>query len=298
MASGMNVLDQAAGEGWALYNADCVTFARGLPEGSVGFSVYSPPFANLYVYSDSALDMGNCSGIDEFVEQYRFIVEQVYRATAPGRLSAVHCMDIPLFKWKDGEIALSDFPGRIIAAHRDAGFAFHSRVTIWKDPVVEMQRTKALGLLYKQLQKDSAMSRQGLPDYLVVFRKPGENARPIAHDPAGFPVSQWQEWASPVWTTVRQTRVLDVAGARAAEDEKHVCPLQLDVIERAIRLWSNPGDVVFSPFAGIGSEGWAAVRLGRRFVGTELKPQYFRQAVRHLAAAAAEGPALFDGNAA
>lgn len=289
-----SVKAQAAtfGQGWAAYHTDCVEFAQQMPEASVDFSIYSPPFANLYVYSNDPRDMGNAADDDEFMEQYRFLVTEIARLTRPGRISAVHCIDLPSFKWKHGEVGLRDFPGMIIKAHIDAGFIYHSRITIWKDPVTEMQRTKSIGLLHKQLKKDSTMSRQGLPDYLLVFRKPGENPKPIEHTSEDFPVEQWQQWASPVWMDIRQSRTLNVQQAREIRDEKHICPLQLDLIERALILWSAKGDTVFSPFMGIGSEGVVAVKLGRFFIGTELKQSYYKQACGYLRQSEAEKATL------
>jgi DNA modification methylase len=271
-----------AGDNWQMYLGDCCEVVAQLPDSSVDFSIYSPPFVSLFVYSDSERDMGNCVDTDEFFRHYEFLIREKFRVTRPGRLSAVHCSDIPLRKWKDGVIGLDDFPGAIIAAHKAAGWVYHGRITIWRCPVVEMTRTKALGLLYKQLKKDSSRSRPGLCDYLLIFRKDGDNERPITHEPEELPVEQWQEWASPVWMTVRQTHTLNGAMAREAEDERHICPLQLDVIERALVLWSNPGDVVLSPFAGIGSEGVQSLKRRRRFVGVELKESYFRQAAKFL----------------
>lgn len=281
-------LNEAHGPEWALYHGDCVDVISQLPDNSVGFSVYSPPFANIFVYSDSELDMGNCADDAEFAAHYRYLIREKLRVTKPGRLSAVHCTDLPSSKWKDGVIGLKDFPGEIIKSHQDEGWIFHSRVCIWRDPVVEMTRTKALGLLYKQLQKDSCRSRMGMADYVVVFRKPGDNAEPVEQRPENFPVSQWQQWASPVWMDINQTNTLNVRMAKEAQDEKHLCPLQLDVIERAITLWSNPGDIVLSPFTGIGSEGYTAVKMRRKFIGTELKESYFRQAARNIESAAAQ----------
>lgn len=287
-------LNETHGEQFALYHGDCVSVASQIPDKSVGFSIYSPPFSNLFVYSDSAADMGNSQNDDEFFEHYGYLLSEMTRITKPGRLSAVHCTDLPYSKWKDGYIGLKDFSGSIIRAHEDAGWVMHSRVTIWRDPVVEMTRTKALGLLYKQLQKDSTRSRQGMADYLIVFRAPGENTEPVGQDAEKFPVTQWQKWASPVWMDIRQTNTLNVTMARDGEDERHLCPLQLDLIERAITLWSNPGDIVFSPFAGVGSEGVQAVRMKRKFVGSELKESYFRQASKFLAEAEASAVDLFD----
>lgn len=275
-------LNDAHGERFAAYHGDCVDVVRQLPDASLGFSVYSPPFGSLFVYSESAADMGNSATDGEFEEHYRFLVAEKFRATKPGRLTAVHCSDLPMTKWRDGVVGIKDFSGQIIRIHEEAGWVMHGRRTIWKCPVVEMTRTKHVGLLYKQLQKDSAKSRGGMPDYLLTFTKPGENAEPIAHTPETFSLPQWQEWASPVWMSVNQTNVLNVKVAKEARDERHLCPLQLDVIERAIVLWSNPGDIVLSPFMGIGSEGYQALKLGRKFVGVELKESYFRQAVKNL----------------
>lgn len=285
-------LNEAHGDGYVAYLGDCCDVLAQLPDASVDFSVYSPPFGNLFVYSESAADMGNSSSDGEFAEHYAFAVREMFRLTKPGRISAVHCSDLPLTKWRDGAVGIKDFSGEIIRIHEDAGWILHSRRTIWKCPVVEMTRTKHVGLLYKQLQADSAKSRGGMPDYLMTFVKPGENAEPIRHTPTDFPLDQWQEWASPVWMTVNQTNVLNVSSAREAQDERHLCPLQLDVIHRAIVMWSNPGDTVLSPFMGIGSEGFVALKQGRRFVGVELKESYWKQAVRNLESVAAQ-PDLF-----
>ena len=276
-------LGENHGMSYTAYNGDCVAVLRQLPDNIIGFSVYSPPFGSLFVYSESAADMGNSTD-EEFTEHYQYMVREKLRVTKPGRLTAVHCSDLPSTKWKDGVVGIKDFSGDIIRAHEDAGWVYHGRRTIWKCPVVEMTRTKHVGLLYKQLQKDSSKSRGGMPDYLMTFIKPGDNAEPIAHTPEGFPLKQWQEWASPVWNTVRQTNVLNVQSAKTAGDERHLCPLQLDVIERATIMWSNPGDVVMSPFMGIGSEGVTALRLGRKFIGIELKEIYFKQSCRYLKA--------------
>jgi DNA modification methylase len=275
-------LNQVTGVNFTAFHGDCVDVVRQLPDTSIGFSIYSPPFGDLFIYSDSEADMGNSSSDGEFFDHYEFLIEQMARVTQPGRLTAVHCSDLPFRKWKDGKLGIKDFSGEIIRAHERHGFTLHSRVTIWKDPVVEMTRTKALGLLYKQLQKDSAKSRMGMPDYLLVFKAPGENESPIGHKPDDFPVSQWQQWASPVWMDIQQTNTLNVRMAKENKDEKHLCPMQLDLIERAIIMWSNPGDVVLSPFLGIGSEGFTALKLGRKFIGTELKESYWRQAVKNM----------------
>jgi DNA modification methylase len=280
----IDCLDSASGENWMAYNGDCVSVASQLPDESVGFSIYSPPFQNIFVYSDSEADMGNCASDDEFDRHYSFLIREKLRITKPGRLTAVHCSDLPSSKWKDGVIGLKDFPGDIVRLHQDAGWIFHSRICVWRDPVVEMTRTKALGLLYKQLKTDSTRSRMGLADYVLVFRKPGDNPEPVEHKPANFPVSQWQKWASPVWMDINQTNTLNVRMARDNADERHLCPLQLDLIERAVTMWSNPGDVVLSPFMGIGSEGVTALKLKRKFIGIELKPSYFKHACRYLEA--------------
>lgn len=282
-------LNEQHGRDWVLYNGDCVDVARQFPDESIDFSVYSPPFGSLFVYSDQAADMGNCGSDAEFEEHYSYLIREKFRVTKPGRLTAVHCSDLPLTKWRDGAVGIKDFSGQIIAMHERAGWILHGRRTIWKCPVVEMTRTKHVGLLYKQLQADSSKSRGGMPDYLMTFIKPGQNADPIRHTPQDFPLDQWQEWASPVWMTVDQSNVLNVRLGREASDEKHLCPLQLDVIQRAIVLWSNPGDTVLSPFAGIGSEGYMAVQAGRKFVGIELKESYWREAARYLTQLEAQG---------
>jgi hypothetical protein len=271
-----------------------VSIVSQLPDKSIGFSVYSPPFGDLFIYSDSELDMGNSSSDGQFFEHYGFLIDQMARVMMPGRLVAVHCSDLPFRKWKDGKLGIKDFSGDIVRAHEARGFTLHSRVTVWKDPVVEMTRTKALGLLYKQLQKDSSKSRTGMPDYLLVFRAPGENEIPITQKPQEFPVGQWQQWASPVWMDIQQTNTLNVRVAREDKDEKHLCPLQLDLIERAVIMWSNPGDVVLSPFMGIGSEGYVSTKLKRKFIGTELKESYWRQACKNLEAVEANSASLFD----
>ena len=279
------VLDQEMGRRFAAYHADCVDFTRGLPDGSVDFSVYSPPFSSLYIYSDSERDMGNCGGDDEFFRQYAFLLREMHRVTRPGRLTAVHVKDLVYYRNQRGTAGLRDFSGGVIAAHVAAGFDFHSRVTIGRDPVREMQKTKAHGLLYKTLRTDASHTRQGLPEYLLIFRRwarEGEAEVPVTHDPEAFPLEQWQRWAAPVWLDTRETDVLNVRVAREGRDEKHICPMPLDLTRRAVVLWSNPGDSVYSPFMGIGSEGVAALEEGRRFIGCELKEAYYRQAVRQL----------------
>lgn len=296
----MNVLDQTIGDRFALYHGDCIEVLRGLGDASVHYSVFSPPFASLYTYSASPRDLGNVADHDEFFNHFRFLVPELYRVLKPGRLLSFHCMLLPTSKTRDGVIGLTDFRGQLIRAFSECGFVHHSEVVIWKDPVTAMQRTKALGLLHKQIRKDSAMSRQGIPDYLITMRKPGENTEPISHSAEEFPVQVWQRYASPVWATVESAEpdgfyaigpdidpndTLQYRSAREDADERHVCPLQLPVIRRAVKLWSNPGDTVLSPFTGIGSEGVVSLEEGRRFVGAELKKSYFEQASRNLAVA-------------
>lgn len=282
-----SVLASTIEDKFAAYHGDCIEVVSGLPAESVHFSVYSPPFASLYTYSNSPRDMGNCGSIAEFFEHFGHLTTELFRVLKPGRLMAVHCMNIPTSKAKDGVIGLNDFRGDLIRSYREAGFVYHSEVCIWKDPVTQMQRTKALGLLHKQIRKDSSMSRQGLPDYLVVMRKPGDNPEPIAHTHDDFPVDMWQRYASPVWMDINPSDTLQFRSARDDKDERHICPLQLDVIRRALKLWINPGDVVLSPFMGIGSEGYVALEEGRRFIGAELKDTYYAQAVKNLRVAAA-----------
>jgi DNA modification methylase len=290
-----------AGENWEMHLGDCVDITKQMPDESVGLSVFSPPFSNLYIYSDSIRDMGNTANDSEFMASFEFLIAELYRVTISGRICAVHCKDLPRYKGTHGAAGLWDFPGSIIAAFERHGWQYHSRVTIWKDPVIEMQRTKNHGLLYKQLRKDSSASRQGMADYVIAFRKwPDDNTQefpnPVTHTHEDFPLDQWQQWASPVWMDIRQTNVLNVQQARAEHDEKHICPLQLDVIERCVMLWSNKGDAVYSPFAGIGSEPYMAVRLGRRGLGCELKREYFDIAVRNLKRADSEsGQDLLPG---
>jgi DNA modification methylase len=275
-------INTMCGNGWQIHHGDCVRVAKSLPDDSVDFSVFSPPFADLFTYSDDLQDMGNCTDMNEFTKHFELLIEEIARILVPGREVAVHCVDLLSTKWKHGKIEFQDFSGEIIRAFWRHGFLFHSRITIWKSPVTEMQRTKAHGLLHKTLKNDSADSRVGCPDYLLVFRKPGENPKPVTKDANKYPVSWWQEVASPVWMTVDQGRVLNKDGARDNADERHICPLQLDVIERAVELWSNPGDLVYSPFTGIGSEGVGALTLDRRFIGSELKESYFKQACQNL----------------
>lgn len=281
----MKVLDQHKGENFIVYNGDSCEIMKGIPDESVGYSIFSPPFIDLYTYSDDLRDLSNNRNEDEFFFQFKIIAEELLRITQPGRLISIHCMDLPTSKFKDGFIGLKDFPGQIIQLFESVGFIYHSKVTIWKDPVVAMQRTKALGLLHKQIKKDSAMSRQGIADYIVTFRKPGENKTPISNTNDSFPVDLWQQYASPVWMDIKQSNTLQKKSARDEKDEKHISPLQLDVIERCVKLWSTEGDVVFTPFLGIGSEIYQALKMGRKGMGIELKRSYYEQAVKNCVAA-------------
>lgn len=315
----MNVLNQEIGERFALYHGDCVEVMRGLPDSSVHYSVFSPPFASLYVYSASPRDMGNVGNQTEFLEQHAFMVRELFRVLMPGRLASIHCGMLPTSKSRDGFIGLYDFRGDLVRQCEALGFHFHSEVVIWKNPVTAMQRTKALGLLHKQIEKDSCMSRQGLAEYVITMRKPGSNDTPVdglferfvgeqSHEDFSawcrsrwqqsdksmtydqfLSVNIWQRYASPVWMDIDEGDTLQFRSVREHADERHICPLQLTVIRRCLDLWSNPGDVVLSPFAGIGSEGYVALQEGRRFVGAELKDSYYKQAAANLRAA--ENPA-------
>lgn len=331
----MNVLDQASGKNWTLYLGDSVEVCKGIPDSSIDFVIHSPPFSSLYIYSDSIADMGNSANHAEFFQHYGYLIRELYRVTVPGRLCAVHCKDLPLYMNRDGAAGLYDFPGDCLRAFESVGWIFHSRVTIWKDPVIEMQRTKNHGLLYKNFKVRGEVSRQGMADYILVFRKwegveGSESTKPIQHPPDQYPLEYWQNAASPaqgdelrssdvrsqllgevkelreilatteqalvdldngkphthyavpVWHDIDQTNVLNYRIAKDNEDEKHIAPLQLDVIERCIRLWTNPGDVVLSPFSGVGSEGYIALQLGRKFIGIELKMSYWKWAQRYL----------------
>jgi len=284
----MQVIDQTITDRFALYQGDAAEVLRGLPDASVHYQIFSPPFASLYTYSASERDLGNSADYATFWEHYGFIIAEQFRLLLPGRLLSAHCMLLPTTKQHHGYIGLQDFRGDVIRAYQAAGFIFHSEVVIWKDPVTSMQRTKAIGLLHKQLKKDSCLSRQGVPDYVVTMRKPGDNPERVGHTAEAFPVSLWQQHASPVWMDINPSDTLQHRSAREHEDERHICPLQLEVIRRCIRLWTNPGDVVLSPFAGIGSEGYVALEQGRRFIGVELKRSYYEQAAANLAAIQAE----------
>lgn len=290
------------GDNWVMYRGDTVEIHRkNIPDNSIDYSVFSPPFASLYTYSNSDRDMGNCKTKTEFYEHYKFLVKEQFRTLKPGRLLSFHCMNLPTSKVRDGYIGISDFRGELIRMYEEAGFIYHSEVVIWKDPVIAMQRTKALGLLHKQICKDSSMSRQGIPDYLVTMRKPGDNDTPISGEfdhyvgedleevgKGRFSIDVWQRYASPVWMDINPSNTLQHRSARDEKDERHICPLQLDVIHRAVQLWSNPGDVVLSPFGGIGSEGYESVKMGRKYIGIELKESYYNQATKNLSMAERE----------
>ena len=284
--------DSERSDSWSMMLGDSVELVGKMEDDSIGYTIFSPPFASLYTYSASPRDMGNCADGDEFSSHFAYLVGELFRVTKPGRVLSFHCMNLPTSKARDGFIGVRDFRGELIKLFIDAGWIYHSEVCIWKDPVTAMQRTKALGLLHKQLKKDSCMSRQGIPDFLVTMRKPGENTSPVTNDNDSFPVREWQHYASPVWMDINPSDTLQYRSAREDKDERHICPLQLEVIRRALRLWTRPGDVVLSPFAGIGSEGYEAVKYGRKFVGVELKRSYYEQACRNLAAAEST-PSLF-----
>lgn len=280
----MNCLDQVVSERYSAIHGDCVQALQGLPAHSIGYSIFSPPFASLYTYSNSPRDMGNVRTDAEFFEHLDYLVAELLRVLKPGRLVSFHCMDLPSSKERDGVIGLKDFPGDLIRAFQKHGFIFHAKATIWKDPVTAMQRTKAIGLLHKSIRENGAMSRMGIPDYLITMRTPGESER-ITHTNDEFPVDLWQRIASPVWMDINPSDTLQHRSAREHDDERHIAPLQLDVIRRGVLLWSNPNDVVLSPFMGIGSEGYVSLEMGRKFIGVELKKSYFDQAVKNLAAA-------------
>lgn len=270
------------GDGWTLTNGDCVEGVAALDDESVGLSVYSPPFLSLYTYSATERDMGNCASSAEFFEHFGYLLRELLRVTKPGRHTCVHVAQVAAMLERDGYIGLKDFRGDTIRAYIEAGWIYHGEVCIDKDPQAQAIRTKAKGLLFVQMRKDSSWSRPALADYILVFRKPGTNAEPIQPDITN---EQWIEWARPIWYGIRESDTLHVAEARGDDDERHICPLQLGTIERCVRLWSNPGDLVLSPFTGIGSEGYESIRLGRRFVGFELKPQYAEVAAKNLHAA-------------
>lgn len=271
-----------AGNGWEMRLGDNVEQIKTVEDNSIGYTIFSPPFSSLYTYSNSERDMGNCRTDQEFFDHFNFLAPELFRTLKPGRLMSVHCMNLPTSKQNHGYIGIRDFRGDLIRIFQKAGFIYHSEVVIWKDPVTAMQRTKALGLLWKQIKKDSTMCRQGIPDYLVTFRKPGENDDRVEHTAEEFPVEMWQRYASPVWMDINASETLQKESAREDEDERHIAPLQLEVIRRGLELWTKPGDVVLSPFAGIGSEGFEAVKAGRKFIGMELKESYYKQACKNL----------------
>ena len=284
----MNVLNQASGDNYTVFHGDCVDVLKGIPDATIDYSIFSPPFASLYTYSHSPRDMGNVRNDAEFFEHFAFLIAELRRVMKPGHNVSFHCMLMPTSKERDGYIGLKDFRGDLIRAFQQHGFIYASEVCIWKDPVTSMQRTKALGLLHKTVRTNACMSRQGIPDYLVTMRAPGEMVDKVTHQPDQYPVDKWQKVASPVWMDIDPSDTLQYRSAREHDDERHICPLQLEVIRRGIDLWTMPGDVVLSPFTGIGSEGFVAVEMGRKFVGAELKQSYFEQAARNLAAAEQE----------
>ena len=325
--------NQVITDRYAIYEGDACELIRTVPENSVHFGIHSPPFEGLYKFSNSERDLSNSEG-DNFWKHYGFLISELLRVTKPGRVHSVHVMQLPASKIRDGHIGMRDFRGEVVKAYQDAGWIFHSEVCIWKDPVIAQQRTKSIRLLHKQITKDSTISGQGLADYIVSFRKPGNNAEPVdgmfdrfigegldvsddaytrycANPPAGvqnwkpWPLDMWrsvlvwQRYASPVWMDIKQTRTLQYRAGRDEKDELHISPLQLDVIERCIDLWSAPKETVLTPFLGIGSEVYCAVQMGRRGIGFELKSSYFRQATRNLAELdSAVTQNLFSGDAA
>ena len=289
----MNCMDQVITDRYTAIHGDCVEALKGLPDHCIGYSIFSPPFASLYTYSNSPRDMGNVRNDAEFFEHFDYLIAELRRVMKPGRNVSFHCMDIPSSKERDGVIGLKDFPGDLLRAFQKHGFIFHSKVTIWKDPVTAMQRTKALGLLHKSVRENAAMCRQGIPDYLITVRAPGECER-VTHSADEYPVDLWQKVASPVWMDINPSDTLQYQSAREHDDERHICPLQLEVIRRGVMLWTNPGDIVLSPFMGIGSEGYVSLEMGRRFVGVELKASYFKQAAANLEAATRKTQDLFS----
>jgi DNA modification methylase len=272
------------GDGWAIVNGDCCEELTRAPENTVDLSVYSPPFLSLYTYTASERDIGNCATPDEFFGHLGFVIRGLLAATKPGRLTCVHVAQVPAMLGRDGYIGMKDFRGQTIAAYESNGWIYHGEVCIDKDPQAQAIRTKSKSLLFVQLRKDASWMRMALADYILIFRKPGENAVPIQPDITN---EEWIEWARPIWYGIRESDTLQVAEARDNEDERHICPLQLGTIERCIRLWSNPGELIVSPFAGIASEGYEAVRLGRHYLGFELKPSYYRVGARNLQSAQA-----------
>ena len=287
----MNAIDQYSTDRYWLINGDTTECIREIPDESVHFSVYSPPFSSLYTYSNSDRDLGNSKTDEEFYTHFSFIAKDLYRILKPGRIMAVHCMNLPTSKERDGYIGIRDFRGDLIRLFQSVGFIYHAETCIWKNPVTAMQRTKALGLLHKQIKKDSCMSRMGIPDYVVFMRKPGENPERVTHTNESFPVSLWQDYASPIWDELNSPVWWDINQSNTLnrmfsdeESERHICPLQLDVIERCLKMYTNEGDVVFTPFMGIGSEVYQSVKMGRKGIGIELKPEYYNQSVLNMKA--------------
>lgn len=270
---------EESGDGWDLWLGDSCERMAEIDDDTIGLSVYSPPFASLFTYSPSPRDLGNSVDRDEFFAHYGFIIRENLRITMPGRICAVHVQQLTTTMSTNGVIGVTDFRGQVIKAYVDDGWIFHGEVTVDKDPQAQAIRTKAQALMFVTKNRDSSMTRPALADYLLLFRKPGDNDIPIKTDVTN---DEWIEWARPVWLDIKETNTLNVRVARDNADERHICPLQLDFIERCVRLWSNPGETVFSPFAGIGSELYVAVQHGRRALGIELKPSYWRVAVNNL----------------
>lgn len=300
----MDCIDKYIGKGYALYNGDSCELMQAIPDESVHMEIFSPPFSSLYTYSNSDRDLGNSKNDEQFFTHFRFITKELYRILKAGRIMAVHCMNLPTSKERDGYIGIRDFRGALIREFEEVGFIYHAEVCIWKNPVTAMQRTKALGLLHKQIKKDSCMSRMGIPDYVIVMRKQGVNPEPVTHTNETFPVDKWQQYASPIWEyehspiwmDINQSDTLNVIAARDGRDERHICPLQLPVIERMVELYTNPNDIVFTPFLGIGSEVYQSLLMGRRGIGIELKPSYFKCAVENCKSAEMENQqmSIFD----
>jgi DNA modification methylase len=288
----MNCIDQVVTDNYTAIHGDCIEALRGLPDHCIGYSIFSPPFASLYTYSASPRDMGNVRNYEEFFVHFDYLIVELLRVLKPGRNISFHCMDMPASKERDGYIGLKDFPGELIRAFQKHGFIFHAKATIWKDPVTAMTRTKALGLLHKSIRERSEMCRQGIPDYLITMRTPGESEH-VTHSAQEFPVELWQRYASPVWMDINPSDTLQYQSAREHDDERHICPLQLEVIRRGILLWTNPGDIVLSPFMGIGSEGYCALEMNRKFIGIELKTSYYKQSIANLAAVQSKTESLF-----
>jgi DNA modification methylase len=288
------VLNQTVTNEFALYNGDSCEILPMLPDNSADYSIFSPPFASLYTFSNSPRDLGNCRDYNDFFVHFDFIIKELARVLKPGRNLSFHCMLLPSSKQHNGFIGLQDFRGDLIRAFQNHGFIFHSEVVIWKDPVIAMQRTKALGLLHKSVRENASMSRQGVADYLVTMRNAGDNEINVTHTPDDYPVDKWKQVASPVWMDINPSDTLQYASARENKDERHISPLQLGVIERGIDLWTNKGETVLSPFAGIGSEGYMANKMGRKFVGIELKESYYKQAAINIANVKKETNELFD----